>query len=69
MVSTENLIADVQVSATHGFDVSPKVIEAGSENVTVTVTNLTTLKENKGQVILRSADVFFKRFMGTPILA
>ncbi|GEM_PF-242495 len=57
VVSTENLIADVQVSATHGFNVSPTVIEAGSENVTVTVTNLTTLKENKGQVILRSADV------------
>jgi len=56
-VSTENLIADVQVSVTHGFSVTPATIKAGSGDVTVTVTNETTLSRNTGRVILRSADV------------
>ena len=56
-VNSANLIADIDVSVTHGFSVSPSVIKAGEGDVEVTVTNLTTLKKNVGKVILRSADV------------
>ena len=56
-VNTSNLISDVTVSCTHGLKVTPEVIPMGSGDVTVSVTNLTTLKKNVGSVILRSADI------------
>ncbi len=56
-VNSANLISDIDVSVTHGFSVSPTVIKAGEGDVEVTVTNLTTLKKNVGQVILRSSDL------------
>ena len=55
-VSSENLMGDISVSATHGFAVSPTTIKAG-KNATVTVTNLTTLNRNTGRVMLRSGDM------------
>ena len=36
---------------------SPTIIKAGQKNVTVTVTNLATLKEQTGRIILRSGDM------------
>ena len=56
-VNAENLTSDVKVSATHGFAVSPVVIKAGTSKQTITVTNVTTLAENTGKVILRSGDL------------
>ena len=56
-VHAENLVADINVSATHGFAVSPTTIRAGSGDTKVTVVNATTLAENTGKVILRSGDV------------
>ena len=56
-VSSQNLLTDITLSATHGFSVSPSVIKAGESDVEVTVTNLTTLRHATGRVILRSADV------------
>ena len=56
-VNTENLTSDIKVSATHGFAVSPVVIKAGTSKQTITVTNVTTLAENTGKVILRSGDL------------
>ena len=56
-VNAENLTPDVKVSATHGFAVSPVVIKAGTSKQTITVTNVTTLAENTGKVILRSGDL------------
>ena len=56
-VHAENLVADINVSATHGFAVSPTTIKAGSGDTKVTVVNATTLAENTGKVILRSGDV------------
>ena len=57
LVSSENLTGDISLTATHGFAVSPTVIKAGQKNVTVTVTNLATLKEQTGRIILRSGDM------------
>ena len=51
------MTSDVKVSATHGFAVSPVVIKAGTSKQTITVTNVTTLAENTGKVILRSGDL------------
>ena len=56
-VNAENLTSDIKVSATHGFAVSPVVIKAGTSKQTITVTNVTTLAENTGKVILRSGDL------------
>ena len=56
-VSAENLTGDISVTATHGFAVSPTTIKAGSKDVKVKVTNLTTLITSTGKVILRSGDV------------
>ncbi len=56
-VSSQNLLTDISLTATHGFSVSPSVIKAGESDVEVTVTNLTTLRHATGRVILRSADV------------
>ena len=56
-VNTSNLISDVQVSCTHGLEVTPEIIPAGKGEVTVNVTNLTTLRKNVAKVILRSADI------------
>jgi cyclophilin family peptidyl-prolyl cis-trans isomerase len=55
-VSSENLMGDISVSATHGFAVSPTTIKAG-KNATITVTNLTTLNRNTGRVMLRAGDM------------
>ena len=55
-VSAENLTGDISVSATHGFAVSPTTIKAGTKTTTVKVTNLTTLINNTGRIILRSGD-------------
>ena len=56
-VNAANLTSDIKVSATHGFAVSPVVIKAGTSKQTITVTNVTTLAENTGKVILRSGDL------------
>ena len=56
-VNAENLMGDISVTATHGFAVSPTVIKAGTKQATVRVTNLTTLIENTGRIILRSGDM------------
>ena len=50
-------MGDVSVTATHGFAVSPTVIKAGTNQMDIRVTNLTTLIENTGRIILRSGDV------------
>ena len=44
----------ITVSATHGFEVSPKTLQG---NGTVTVKNVSTLAHNTGKVILRSGDM------------
>ena len=56
-INAENLMGDISVTATHGFAVSPTVIKAGTKQATVRVTNLTTLIENTGRIILRSGDM------------
>ena len=56
-VNTANLTGDISVTATHGFEVSPSTLPAGTQNATVTVKNLTSLIENKGRIILRSGDL------------
>ena len=56
-VSAENLTGDISVTATHGFAVSPTTIKAGTKTATVKVTNLTTLLNNTGRIILRSGDM------------
>ena len=56
-VKTTGLIQDVSVSATHGFKVEPATIQAGlDEEITVTVTHLTSMARHEGKVILRSGD-------------
>ena len=56
VLSTTALIADVEVSATAGLTVSPTHVPMGSKDVTITVTNTTTIRKHSGKVILRSAD-------------
>ena len=56
-VNAENLTGDIQVSATHGFAVTPTSIKAGTKSATVTVTNLTTLLNSTGKIVLRSGDM------------
>ena len=56
-VNSENLTGDISLMATHGFAVSPTTIKAGKKNVTVTVTNLATLKRQTGRVIMRAGDM------------
>ena len=70
VLSTTGLIADVSLSATAGLSVTPQTIKAGEKNVTVTVRNLTTLKQNSGKVIMRSADereYLYVTTYGTPL--
>ena len=56
-VKTTGLIQDVSVKATNGFKVEPATIQAGlDEEITVTVTHLTSLASHEGKVILRSGD-------------
>ena len=56
-VKASNLMGDVSVTATHGFEVSPSVIPSGTTTATVTVKHVTTQIENTGRIILRSGDV------------
>ncbi|MGI6219631.1 MAG: carbohydrate binding domain-containing protein [Bacteroidaceae bacterium] len=55
-VDASNLQNEITLKATSGFAVSPTTLAPGAQNAEVTVTNLTTLAQNKGQVILRSGD-------------
>jgi len=56
-VKTTGLIQDVSVRATNGFKVEPTTIQAGlDEEITVTVTHLTSMAKHEGKVILRSGD-------------
>lgn len=57
-VKTKGLTQDVTIKATTGFIVTPEVIPAGMDDeVTVTVTHLTSKRVHEGRVILRSGDV------------
>ncbi len=56
-VTAANLTGDISVTATHGFEVTPATLPAGTQNATVTVKNLTSLIENTGRIILRSGDM------------
>jgi mannose/fructose/N-acetylgalactosamine-specific phosphotransferase system component IIB len=69
-VSGENLTGPISVTATAGFTASPSKLDAGSQDVTVTVTSTTTLARNTGKVILRSGDkrTYVKvTSLGTPL--
>ena len=56
-VNAENLTGDITITPSYGFAVSPTVIKAGTKTATVKVTNLTTLNNSKGKVVLRSGDM------------
>ena len=57
-VNTMGLLQDVSLKVTSGFAVRPEVIPAGiDEEVTVTVTHLTSLSRKEGRLILRSGDM------------
>ena len=69
-VNFENLVSDLQVSATSGLEVSPKTVKAGSKTAQITVTNLMSRNRADGQVILRSGDerAYVKvEALGTPL--
>ena len=56
-VTAANLTGDISVTATHGFEVTPATLPAGTQNATLTVKNLTSLIENTGRIILRAGDL------------
>ena len=57
-VNSVGLLQDISISVTNGFAVTPSVIPAGiDEEVTVTVTHLSSLSRKEGRLILRSGDM------------
>ncbi len=56
-VHTENLVSDLTLSASAGFEVSPSTISIGSGDQEVTVTLKSTMSRTAGTLVLRSGDL------------